>query len=159
MMGLLHDVGKIGIPDAVLNKHGKLTDDEFAQIKSHPLVGARILKKIREMPKLSIGALWHHEHYDGTGYPNGLVGEDIPEEARIIAVANAYDSMTNRHSYSNELSQDVAKRELEKGKGTLFDPVFADIMLQMLSEGTDTLSDLVNAELLQQLMSEGADQV
>ncbi len=93
MMGILHDVGKIGVPDAVINKPGRLTDEEFDLIKQHPVQGERILKKIKEMPKLSIGARWHHERYDGKGYPDGLSGTDILEEARIIAVADAYDAM------------------------------------------------------------------
>ena len=137
MMGLLHDVGKIGVPDAVINKPGKLTEEEFDQIKKHPGMGSRILKKIREMPKLSIGARWHHERYDGTGYPDGLSGTDILEEARIIAVADAYDAMTSRRSYRDVLSQKVVRSEIEKGKGTQFDPVFADIMIRMLDEDVE----------------------
>ena len=136
MMDLLHDVGKIGIPDAVINKHGALSDEEAALIKKHPLMGSRILAKIREMPMLSIGARWHHERYDGTGYPDGLVGKDILEEARIIAVADSYDAMTSRRSYRAALPQGVVRQEIEKGKGTQFDPVFADIMLQLMSEGS-----------------------
>ena len=137
MMGLLHDVGKIGVSDAVINKPGKLTDEEFDQIKTHPIMGERILKKIREMPKLSIGARLHHERYDGSGYPDGLVGESILEEARIIAVADAYDAMTSHRSYRDVLQQEIVRREIEKGKGTQFDPVFADIMLQMIDEDTE----------------------
>lgn len=137
MMGLLHDVGKIGVPDAVINKPAKLTDEEFELIKKHPVLGDRILKKIKEMPKLSIGARWHHERYDGSGYPDGLAGQDILEEARIIAVADAYDAMTSRRSYRDILPQEVVKTEIELGKGTQFDPVFADIMLQIISEDSD----------------------
>ncbi len=137
MMGLLHDVGKIGVPDAVINKPGKLTEDEFEQIKNHPVMGFRILEKIREMPKLSIGARWHHERYDGTGYPDGLSGTDILEEARIIAVADAYDAMTSRRSYRDVLPQEMVREEIEKGKGTQFDPNFADIMLKMMEEDID----------------------
>ena len=137
MMGLLHDVGKIGIPDAVINKAGKLTDEEFAVIKTHPVQGSRILKKIREMPKLSIGARWHHERFDGKGYPDGLSGSDILEEARIIAVADAYDAMTSYRSYRDVLPQSVVRGEIEKGKGSQFDPVFADIMLQIMDEDTE----------------------
>jgi len=137
MMGLLHDVGKIGVPDAVINKPGKLSEDEFAQIKNHPVMGSRILKKISEMPKLSIGARWHHERYDGTGYPDGLSGKDILEEARIIALADAYDAMTSRRSYRDILPREIVKAEIEKGKGTQFDPVFADIMLKMIEEDTE----------------------
>ena len=137
MMGLLHDVGKIGVPDAVINKPGRLTDEEFGKIKEHPAMGARILRKIQEMPDLMIGAHWHHERYDGTGYPDRLVGKDIPEEARIIAVADAYDAMTSRRSYRGILAQDVVKKEIENGKGTQFDPVFANIMIEMMDEDTE----------------------
>ena len=139
MMGLLHDVGKIGVPDNVINKTSKLTDEEFALIKVHPEIGDRILKKVKEMPKLSIGARWHHERYDGTGYPDGLKGEDILEEARIIAVADAYDAMTSHRSYRDILPQEVVRSEIEKGKGTQFDPKFADIMLQMIDEDREYL--------------------
>lgn len=137
MMGLLHDVGKIGIPDTLINKTTKLTDEEFAAIKAHPAVGANILGKITEMPKLSAGAKWHHERYDGTGYPEGLKGNDILEEARIIAVADAYDAMTSARSYRDTLSQEKVKSELIRCKGSQFDPVFADIMLQMIEEDPD----------------------
>ncbi len=134
MMGLLHDVGKIGIPDKVINKPGKLTEEEYDLIKQHPVLGDRILKKIEEVPKLAVGARWHHERYDGSGYPDGLKGEEILEEARIISVADAYDAMTSRRSYRDTLPQEYVRREIESGKNTQFDPVFADIMLQMISE-------------------------
>ena len=137
MMGLLHDVGKIGIPDTLINKTTKLTDEEFAAIKAHPAVGANILGKITEMPKLSAGAKWHHERYDGAGYPEGLKGNNILEEARIIAVADAYDAMTSARSYRDTLSQEKVKSELIRCKGSQFDPVFADIMLQMIEEDPD----------------------
>lgn len=137
MMGLLHDVGKIGVPDEVINKPGKLTDEEFAKIKTHPGRGARILENIKEMPKLATGARWHHERYDGRGYPDGLAGENIPEEARIIAVADAYDAMTSHRSYRDVIPQEVVKGELEKGAGTQFDPKFAAIMLEIIKEDVD----------------------
>ena len=137
MMGLLHDVGKIGIPDAVINKPSKLTDDEYDIIKSHPVMGARILGKIKEMPALQRGARWHHERYDGKGYPDGLSGEDIPEEARIIAVADAYDAMTSHRSYRKPLPQGVVREEIENGIGTQFDPEFARIMLAMIDEDVE----------------------
>ncbi len=137
MMGLLHDVGKIGIPNSVINKPGRLTEEEYSIIKKHPVLGARILERVEEMPKLSVGARWHHERYDGTGYPDGLKGDDILEEARIIAVADAYDAMTSRRSYRDALAQAYVRSEIEQGKGTQFDPVFADIMLQMIDEDTD----------------------
>ncbi|MCR5788806.1 MAG: response regulator [Lachnospiraceae bacterium] len=134
MMGLLHDVGKIGIPDAIINKPAKLTNEEFEAIKNHPVMGARILKSIKEMPGLSIGARWHHERFGGNGYPDGLSGTDIPEEARIIAVADAYDAMSSRRSYRDVLPQGIIREEIEKGRGTQFDPTFADIMLQMIDD-------------------------
>ena len=137
MMGLLHDVGKIGIPDAVINKPARLTEEEYEIIKTHPVMGARILKNIQEMPKLATGARWHHERYDGRGYPDGLKGGDIPEEARIIAVADAYDAMTSRRSYRGVMSQEKVRSEIEKGRGTQFDPRFADIMLAMIDEDPD----------------------
>ena len=137
MMGLLHDVGKIGVPDAVINKPAKLTEEEYAQIKTHPVMGDRILKNIRERPKLAVGARWHHERYDGTGYPDGLSGDIIPEEARIIAVADAYDAMTSRRSYRGILPQDIVRNEIKNGKGKQFDPAFADIMLTMIEEDED----------------------
>lgn len=137
MMGLLHDVGKIGVPDAVINKPGKLTDEEFAKIKTHPERGARILQNIEEMPKLATGARWHHERFDGKGYPDGLSGEDIPEEARIIAVADAYDAMTSHRSYRDVIPQNVVRGELVKGSGTQFDPRFAKVMIEIIDEDVD----------------------
>ena len=134
MMGLLHDVGKIGVPDWVINKPGRLTDEEFGMIKKHPSIGDKILSNIKEMPELASGAKCHHERFDGRGYPEGLAGDDIPEEARIIAVADAYDAMTSKRSYRNVLSQEIVRGEIEKGKGGQFDPKFADIMLGMIDE-------------------------
>lgn len=137
MIGLLHDVGKIGVPDAIINKPAKLTDEEYAVIKQHPIMGAEILKNITELPNLRTGARWHHERYDGKGYPDGISGEEIPWEARIIAIADAYDAMSSRRSYRDVLSQAQVRSEVEKGKGTQFDPVFADMMLAMIDEDTD----------------------
>ena len=134
MMALLHDVGKIGVPDAVINKPRRLTEAEFALIKEHPAKGARILKNIKEMPELVIGVRWHHERYDGNGYPDGLSGKDIPEEARIIAVADAYDAMSSYRSYRNVLPQEKVRGEIHGGRGKQFDPTFADIMLAMMDE-------------------------
>ena len=134
MMAMLHDVGKIGVPSAVINKPGRLTDEEFEIIKQHPVIGFHILENIQEMPSLAIGARWHHERYGGGGYPDGIAGETIPEEARIIAVADAYDAMTSKRSYRDALPQDVVRSEIEKGSGTQFDPEFASIMLKMIDE-------------------------
>ena len=133
-MGLLHDIGKIGIPDRIINKDSRLTDEEFMAIRQHPAIGSDILKTIEQMPEIMVGARWHHERYDGRGYPDGLKGNEIPEAARIIGVADAYDAMTSKRSYRGILSQDVVRNEIEKGKGTQFDPFFADVMLQMIDE-------------------------
>ncbi|MBQ7585239.1 MAG: HD domain-containing protein [Desulfovibrionaceae bacterium] len=137
MIGLLHDVGKIGVPDEIINKPGRLTDEEYAVIKTHPVVGAKILQSIEEMPKLVTGARWHHERFDGRGYPDGLKGEEIPEEARIIAVADAYDAMTSNRSYRKELAQEYVRAEMVKGQGSQFDPRFAKIMVRMIDEDVD----------------------
>ncbi len=139
MMGLLHDVGKIGIPDAIINKPARLTDEEFDIIKEHPKKGAQILEHIIDMPELSVGAKWHHERYDGRGYPDGLSGITIPEEARIIAVADAYDAMSSRRSYRDIIAQEKVRSEIVNGKGTQFDPYFADIMLEMIDEDKEYL--------------------
>ena len=135
--GLLHDVGKIGVPDQIINKEGKLTSEEFAQIKLHPVYGNQILCSINRSPYLSIGAHHHHERYDGHGYPDGLKGEDIPEVARIISVADAYDAMTSKRSYRDPIPQDKVREELVKGIGTQFDPKFAQIMLDLVDHDTD----------------------
>lgn len=133
-IAMLHDIGKIGIPDAIINKTSKLTDEEYNTIKTHPGIGAEILKNISEMPKMEIGAHWHHERYDGRGYPDGLKGKEIPEIARIIAVADAYDAMTSRRSYRSALPQEVVRGEIEKGRGFQFDPQIADKMLDMIDD-------------------------
>lgn len=135
-MGLLHDIGKIGIPDYIINKTDKLTDEEFDTIKSHPKIGAQVLKTITEMPTLYFGARWHHERYDGKGYPDGLKGDEIPLEARIIAVADVYDAMTSKRSYRDVLPQDVVREEMKKAKRTQLDPYLANIMLEMIDEDT-----------------------
>lgn len=129
---LLHDVGKIGVPDAVINKDGKLTDEEFDQIKLHPVYGNQILSSIQQSPYLSIGAHFHHERYDGRGYPEGLKGEDIPDIARVISVADAYDAMTSKRSYRDPIPQQKVREELVKGIGTQFDPGYAKIMLHLI---------------------------
>ena len=129
---LLHDVGKIGIPSAVINKPGRLTDEEFALIKQHPVFGNQILSSIQQSPYLSIAAHYHHERYDGRGYPEGLKGEDIPEIARIIAVADSYDAMTSKRSYRDPIPQQKVREELVKGIGTQFDPQYAKIMIHLI---------------------------
>ncbi len=135
--GLLHDVGKIRVPGSVINKTERLTDEEFGLIKIHPVTGYRILKGISEDSPIAIGAKFHHERYDGKGYPAGLSGKNIPEVARIVAVADSYDAMASNRKYRDALPQDVVRNEIEKGKGTQFDPVVTEIMLQLIDEDHD----------------------
>lgn len=138
-MGLLHDIGKIGVPEAIINKTTRLTDVEYGQIKQHTVIGSEILELIAEFPELAVGARSHHERYDGKGYPDGFAGSQIPVYARVIAVADAYDAMTSRRSYRDVLPQDVVRGEIAKGRGTQFDPQFADIMLQIIDEDNEYL--------------------
>ena len=135
---LLHDVGKIGVPLEIINKIGKLTDEEYEQMKQHPVFGDQILSSIHLAPDLAVGARSHHERYDGRGYPDGLVGEEIPEIARVIAVADAYDAMTSYRSYRSPLDKHAVRNELKKGIGTQFDPTFARIMLRLMDDGYDS---------------------
>lgn len=132
LAGLLHDVGKIGIDNSIINKKGKLTEEEFAVIKLHPTLGGQILSKIVMSQSLAIGAYYHHERYDGTGYPEKLKGETIPRIARIIAVADAYDAMTSKRSYRDVIPQEKVRAELVKGIGTQFDPEYAKIMIRFM---------------------------
>lgn len=133
-MGLLHDIGKIGVAGNIITKTSRLDDDEYQSIQSHTIIGSEILRNISQFPDLSIGARSHHERYDGKGYPDHLAGDAIPRPARIIAVADTYDAMTSSRSYRKGLPQDVVRAEIEKGKGTQFDPEFADLMLQLIDE-------------------------
>ncbi len=133
--GLLHDIGKIGVPDSVLKKPGKLTDEEYDMIKRHPAIGGEILKEFTLVPWIADGAQYHHERYDGKGYNAGLSGEDIPLFARIISVADAYDSMNSNRVYRTGREKDFIYQEIQKGKGSQFDPVFAQIMLDMIKDG------------------------
>ena len=136
-MGLLHDVGKIGIRAEILNKKGKLTKEEFDIIKSHTIAGYDILKSIKEIPELAIVARSHHEKYDGTGYPDGLKGEEIPENARIICLADCYDAMTSRRSYSYPKPQAEVRAEIIRCRGNHFSPEIADVMVAIIDDDTD----------------------
>ncbi len=135
--GLVHDVGKIAISENIINKTGRLTDEEFEVIKSHPARGEKILTKIEDMPYLALGAKYHHERYDGKGYPSNAMGEEIPLLARIIAVADSYDAMTSQRSYRNTLDQKIVKQEIWKGIGTQFDPLVAKHMISMIDADVD----------------------
>ena len=134
---LLHDIGKIGIPNEIINKPSRLTDEEYDVIKTHPGIGGKILEEISEIPDIAIGARYHHERYDGRGYPDKLSEMNIPEIARIIGVADAYDAMTSNRSYRDVLSQNIVRAEIEKGKGTQFDPEIADVMIELIEEDTE----------------------
>lgn len=135
-IALLHDIGKIAIPDDIINKPGKLTDEEYNLIKAHTITGAQILSEITSYPDLINGAKYHHERYDGRGYPCGLKGEEIPEIAAIIGVADAYDAMTSNRSYRKMLPQEVVRNEISKGLGTQFHPKWGKIMLQLIDQDT-----------------------
>jgi hypothetical protein len=136
-IALLHDIGKIGISEVIINKVGKLTDEEYEVIKQHPVLGSQILKSVNDYPNLLIGAKYHHERYDGKGYPDHLKGKDIPEIARIISVADAYDAMTSKRSYRDALPQHIVREELVKGTGTQFDPDFAENMIRLIDMDTE----------------------
>lgn len=131
---LLHDIGKIGIRYDIINKPEKLTPEEYEHVKSHAELGNKILSSIKQAPYLCLGAHYHHERYDGSGYPDKLKGEEIPEIARIIAVADSYDTMTSLRSYREPLKKEVVREELIRGMGTQFDPEYAQIMLKLMDE-------------------------
>lgn len=133
---MLHDIGKIGIPDKVLNKPDKLTDEEYETMKSHVVRGAEILKNFTLIDNVQEGALYHHERYDGRGYVHGLKGEEIPLNARIIGIADAFDAMTANRVYRKRLDLEHVLNELRKGRGTQFDPKLVDIMLRLVEDGT-----------------------
>lgn len=132
---LMHDIGKIGVPDSILNKPSSLTNDEYEVMKKHPLVGGEILKDMKIVDHMEEGARYHHERYDGRGYPYGLKGEEIPIVARIIGVADAYDAMTSNRIYRKKLSEETVKDQIRQGRGTQFDPDIAELFLNMLEEG------------------------
>ena len=141
---LLHDIGKIGVPDAILNKPSRLSEMEFGLIKSHTIVGADILKNMIAVPGASKVARYHHERFDGKGYPDGLQGTEIPFNARIVGIADAYDAMSSDRIYRKALSHDEIRKELINGRGTQFDPELLDKFVEMLDSDklniTDTLS-------------------
>lgn len=135
-MAMLHDIGKIGIPDCVLNKPARLTDEEYEIMKSHVERGAEILKNFTLIDHVAEGALYHHERYDGKGYVHGLKGEEIPLNARIIGIADAFDAMTANRVYRKKLELENVLEELKKGSGAQFDPKLVEIMLGLIQDGT-----------------------
>ena len=133
-IALLHDVGKIGVPDAVLKKQDRLTDEEYELMKQHPIIGADILKDIKMLDGLAHGTMYHHEKYDGTGYPYGLKGKEIPLIARIISVADTFDAMTSNRCYRKGLARETAMAELKEQSGRQFDPVVVEKFLQIADD-------------------------
>ncbi len=131
---ILHDIGKIGIPGAILNKNGKLTDEEFAQIKKHPEFGWGVLRDLPGFEAVAELVLYHHERVDGNGYPAGLKGEEIPLGARIVAVIDAYDAMTSTRAYRNDLGHDEAIHRLVADRGTQFEPGVVDSFCRVVEE-------------------------
>ena len=140
--GLFHDIGKIGIPDSILLKTTKLTDDEYSEIKNHPSIGAHILSNASTFEDIIPIVKHHHERYDGRGYPGKLKGEDIPYLARIAAVADSFDAMTSKRTYRDSLSLDVVKEEIEKNKGTQFDPKIAEVFLDILNNHYEQIEEI-----------------
>ncbi len=140
-VALLHDCGKIGVPDNILGKPGKLTPEEFEVIKSHTVNGGDILSSFKSLKGVEEGALYHHERYDGKGYPEGLAGEDIPFIARMICVADSFDAMNTNRVYRKKLSKERIIEELETNKGRQFDPKIADVMLGLIKNGKINMSD------------------
>ena len=131
--GLFHDIGKIGISDSILLKNGKLTDKEYSEIKNHPIIGRNILSNAAIFEEIIPIVLYHHERYDGKGYPYGLSDQSIPFLARIISVADAFDAMTSRRSYRGELDLEYVKNEIRSKSGTQFDPIIATTFLDILN--------------------------
>ncbi|MGD8192317.1 HD-GYP domain-containing protein [Brevibacillus ginsengisoli] len=134
LSGLVHDIGKVGIPSAILHKTDRLTDEEYSMIKKHPTLGVQILERIKELAPLIPGVAYHHERFDGKGYPNGLKGDQIPEMARIMAVADAFDAMTSDRPYRKAMPMEKAIAILEENRGTQFDPTVVDDFLSIIRE-------------------------
>lgn len=156
-IALLHDIGKIGIPDMILNKPTKLTQEEYDIIKSHTEIGSEILKDITVIPNICDGARWHHERYDGKGYPDGLSGESIPLYARIIGIADAYDAMSSKRPYRNGRSNEVILGELARGRGTQFDPELVDVMIRLIEDGLEITEETKQVVMKGNLASESSE--
>lgn len=152
-IALLHDIGKVGIPDSVLNKPGKLTEIEYEIIKSHTTIGGEILRDIETIPDVAVGAKYHHERYDGKGYPAGLAGNEIPEVARIICICDAYDAMNSRRVYRDKLSSEAICEQLENGKGTQFDDYYVDVFLELIKTGELSVEEDMSKKNIQKTLS------
>jgi len=140
--GLFHDIGKIGIPDSILLKESKLSDEEYSQIKNHPMIGVHMLGDAAIFTDILPIVKHHHERYDGRGYPSQLVGEDIPYVARIAAVADTFDAMTSKRSYRDSLPIDVVRAEIERCSGTQFDPNISKVFLDIMDNDFDLIREI-----------------
>lgn len=140
--GLFHDIGKIGIPDSILLKESKLSDEEYSQIKNHPMIGVHMLGDAAIFTDILPIVKHHHERYDGRGYPSQLVGEDIPYVARIAAVADTFDAMTSKRSYRDSLPIDVVRAEIERCSGTQFDSNIAKVFLDIMDNDFDLIREI-----------------
>ena len=135
-IGMLHDIGKIGITDVILQKPGQLDNIEYSTIQTHVDIGGIILKDFKALPDIADGAQYHHERWDGKGYSKHLLGKEIPEIARIICIADSFDAMTSPRVYRKALSVEFAKNELVKCSGTQFDPDIVPVMIKLIDEGS-----------------------
>ncbi len=140
--GMFHDIGKIGIPDTILSKKGKLSDSEYEEIKKHPIIGKQIIANSTIFRDIVPIVYSHHERYDGEGYPQGIKGKRIPFLARIVAVADAFDAMTSKRSYRDELDLDVVKNNIIEGSGKQFDPEVAEAMVRILDNKFDKIKEI-----------------
>lgn len=140
-IALMHDCGKIYMPDEILGKPGKLTNEEYETMKKHTVFGGEILRDFNAIDNIRTGAMFHHERYDGKGYPNGLAGDEIPLIARIICASDAFDAMNSRRCYRNALSDDVIISELKNNRGTQFDPDITDCLLSLIESGNITIAE------------------
>src|SRR5215213_10296124 len=132
--GPLHDIGKLAVSDEVLCKEGRLDDDELAQIREHPKIGAKILLRVTTLREAIPYVLYHHERWDGTGYPSGRAGEEIPVEARVLAIADAFDAMTSDRPYRRALTPAQALAEVQRCSGTQFDPRIAQVFVELFAD-------------------------
>ncbi|MDP2728245.1 MAG: HD domain-containing phosphohydrolase, partial [Dehalococcoidia bacterium] len=154
---LLHDIGKIGITEAILSKPGSLTNTEWEIVQAHPVIGELLIKRMPSLPKTLLAILHHHERWDGNGYPDKLKGEEIPFFARLLTIADAYDAMTSTRPYRRALSKEQAVEELRKGAGSQFDPVLVKAFISLLAQGN--LDKDQASESLDAVMSNGPQAV
>lgn len=141
---LFHDIGKIGVPDSILLKNSSLTDDEYSEIKNHPAIGAHILCNATIFSSILPIVKYHHERFDGRGYPENISGESIPLLSRIVTIADTFDAITSRRAYRNALDFEYAQNEIANCKGTQFDPKLADVFLDILTNEKDKILEIQN---------------